>query len=557
MPDGGDRGNPVATRKRAWYYSHHDRFDRVILLVFRYFLQMTANLSFVHRLTKGDLSIIFYLSLLKLVVHLALNISGGYGLFRDEFYYVACANNLAAGYVDHPPLSAFILRAVMETFGDSLFSIRLIAALAGALTVLFTGLITLRLGGGKLATFIACLFCFSPINMAMTGYYSMNSIDILCWTLVAYLMILIIQQEKGKWWIVLGFVLGLGLLNKIGVLFIGAGLFAGLLATPHRKWFLTRGPYLTGVIALLCFLPYIIWNFQHSFAHLEFIRNASSEKYASQTAMDFLAGQIMMNNPVSILVWLPGVIALFTSEYFKPYRLLGWLYVVPLLIFVLNGTSKSEYLAPAYGMLYASGAIFWERQIRKSLAYRYALTVVIAVWVVVAMVALPLVLPVLPVAKYIAYAEAIGFEPDSSEGKELSELPQFYADMFGWKEKAKGVAEVFNTLSADEKKKVAIFSSNYGRCAAVDYYGEEYGLPKTIGNHNNYWIWGPRDYDGEILILLGGDIEEHKPDFREVELVSVIDCQYCMPYEDNVPVYLCRGLKHKPEEVWPAVKHYD
>jgi hypothetical protein len=191
------------------------------------------------------------------------------------------------------------------------------------------------------------------------------------------------------------------------------------------------------------------------------------------------------------------------------------------------------------------------------MVYKYALTAVMGLWVVLALVALPVVLPVLPVEKYIAYADAIGFEPDSSEGKDLSELPQFYADMFGWKEKAKGVAEVFNTLSAEEKEKVAIFSSNYGRCAAIDYYGEEYGLPKTIGDHNNYWIWGPRDYDGEILILLGGDIEEHKPDFREVELVSVIDCKYCMPYEDNVPVYLCRGLKYKPEEVWPAVKHYD
>src|SRR5436190_23457759 len=111
---------------------------------------MTPTTSLQRRLLNGDLSIIFYISLVKLFLHLIVNFNGGYGLFRDEYYYVACSQNLAAGYVDQPPLCAFVLRLVTSIFGDSLFAIRLVPALAMAATIFFTGLITLKLGGKRL-----------------------------------------------------------------------------------------------------------------------------------------------------------------------------------------------------------------------------------------------------------------------------------------------------------------------------------------------------------------------------------------------------------------------
>lgn len=518
---------------------------------------MTSNLSLAHRLLKGDLSIPFYLSLLKLVLHLAVNATGGYGLFRDEFYYIACSRNLAAGYVDQPPLCAWILRLATSLIGDSLFSVRFMVSVASAITVFVTGLIALRLGGGRLAVFIASILCFSPVYLAMGGFYSMNAFDILFWVLSAYIIIRIIQDQDPKWWIVLGIILGFGLLNKIGVLFFGAGIFAGLLLTDERKWLATRWPYIAGAIAFAMFLPYIIWNFQHSFAHLEFIRNASAEKYSSQTAMTFILGQILINNPMALLIWVPGLIALLTSSFFRPYRILGWLFVVPLVIFLVNGTSKAEYLAPAYGILFAAGGVFWERLTLRVKGWRYVLISIMSLWIILALVVLPLVIPMLPVETYISYADAIGFKPESSEGKEQSELPQFYADMFGWKEKVEGVAEVFNALPDDEKKQCAIFASNYGRCASIDYFGDEYGLPKTIGNHNNYWIWGPRGYTGNVMIILGGDLSDHQPNFAEVTLAKVIDCRYCMPYEDNLPVYVCKGIKADLATIWPEEKHFE
>jgi hypothetical protein len=518
---------------------------------------MTSNPPLTHRLLKGDLSLIFYFSMVRLILQLTINATGGYGLFRDELYYIACSQNLAAGYVDHPPLCAWVLRVMTELFGDSLFVVRFLAALAGGLTVFLTGLITLRLGGGRLATFISCALSFSAINLVMASFYSMNAFDILFWTAGAYIMVRIIQDEKKEWWIVLGVVLGFGLLNKIGVLFLGAGIFVGMVATDQRKWFKSPFPYIAGVIALLLFVPFIIWNMQNSFAHLEFIRNATTEKYSSQSAGVFLAGQILLNNPVAFLVWFPGLIALFTWSYLSRYRILGWMYLLPLLIFIINGNSKPEYLAPAYGMLFAAGAVFWERLIQRAFAWRVALATILGLWAILTLIGLPLILPVLSVENYIKYSAGIGFKPPSSEGKEQSELPQFYADMFGWKEKAKGVAAVYNNLSPEEKSKCAIFSDNYGRCASIDYYGRDLGLPKTIGNHNNYWIWGTRGYTGEVMIILGGDLEDHQPNFREVKFAAVIDCQYCMPYEDNVPVFLCRDMKGNLNSIWPEEKHFE
>jgi hypothetical protein len=166
------------------------------------------------------------------------------------------------------------------------------------------------------------------------------------------------------------------------------------------------------------------------------------------------------------------------------------------------------------------------------------------------------VLPILPVGTYIHYADILGIKPFTPENQTLSELPQFYADMFGWEEKARDVAQVFNALSADDRKKCAIFADNYGRCGAIDLFGKKYGLPPSIGRHNNYWIWGPREYTGELVIILGGDLEDKQQKFESVEVAGVTSCRYCMPYENNLRIYVCRKLKVPFKKFWPNLKKF-
>jgi hypothetical protein len=331
----------------------------------------------------------------------------------------------------------------------------------------------------------------------------------------------------------------------------------GLILTDQRKWLSSRWPYIAGVISFGLFCPYIIWNFQHDFAHLEFIRNASGEKYASLNAIDFLLGQLLINQPVAVFIWLPGLFAFFLLDKLKPYKILGIIFITVLVVLTLNKTSKDVYLLPAYTPLWAAGGIWLESLVTRFPVARYGFLLILILWVISTVIMLPVMLPLLPIEKYIAYTKALGIEIKSAENKELPEVHQYYADMFGWKEKARDVASVYNTLNDVEKAQCAIVASNYGRSAAIDYYGRQYGLPKAIGTHNSYWTWGTRNYTGEVVIIMGGTMDDHVDDFESVKQMAVSDCQYCMPYEDNMRIFLCRNLKVDIRKSWAHEKHYE
>ena len=506
--------------------------------------------------TRSVLIILIILVLVKLLIHLSTNAFASYGIFRDEFYYLACSHRLDLGYVDQPPLSIYILAFSRVLIGDSLFALRLLPAVAGALTVLITGLMVRKLGGGMLAVTVACLAVIvAPIHLAMNTVYSMNCYDILLWVLAAYILILIVNENKPKYWIILGLVIGLGLLNKISMIWFVIGLFIAILLTNQRKNLLTRWPYFTAIIAFVLFLPYIIWNFTHNFAHLEFIRNATRWKYASISPVDFISGQFMLLQPVTLPVWLAGLYYFFFSKEGKSFRMLGIIYVAAFLILVINIHSKPEYLSPAYPMLFAAGAVqigkISQRNYWVWLKYTIPILIVIG-----GIITAPIALPFLPVKKYIQYSKRIDIAPGSYEAKELGELHQFYADMFGWENMAETVSQVFVSLPLEEKTKTVIFGRNYGEAGAIEYYSRKYDLPAVISSHNNYWIWGYGAEDYKTVIFIGGAQEDYLDFFEEVEQAAMIRCDYCMPYENNLPVYICRKLKRPLEEIWNSIKNY-
>ena len=505
----------------------------------------------------SDTAILLYLATASLIVHLLTNATGGYGYFRDELYYVACSEHLDFGYVDHPPLSMVLLAVSRLMFGESLFALRLFPALAGGVTVLLTGWMARELGGRRFAQVLASIGAIiSPAVLVTSSFYSMNSFDLLLWALTAYVLIRLIKTELSKYWILLGIVLGLGLLNKIGVLWLGFGVFVGLLFTPQRKWLKTPLPWVAGAIALGFFLPYVIWNAMHDWAHLEFIRNATSGKYSSLTPLSFIARQFLMQNPVTAPLWLAGLFFLFATDYGKRFRWLGIIYAAAFAILVLNQHSKAEYRSVGYPMLFSAGGVALERWTsRKSLGWiRFVYPPILLIG---GILLAPFVMPVLPVETYIKYADAIGIAPSTPENKRLEKLPQFYADMFGWREKAEAVARVYHSLTPEEQAKCAIFADNYGRSAAIDVFRKELKLPPALGRHNNYWIWGPRGYTGELVIVLGGDLEDKQQTFGHVEVADTVSSEYCMPYENNLRIYVCRNLNIPLAEFWTGLKHFD
>jgi hypothetical protein len=84
------------------------------------------------------------------------------------------------------------------------------------------------------------------------------------------------------------------------------------------------------------------------------------------------------------------------------------------------------------------------------------------------------------------------------------------------------------------------------------------GLPNAISSHNNFWIWGPGDKPGEVLLSAGLRYDDLKPRYEFVTAMDTIRCKYAMPYENNVPVCVCRHrLYDTLQDNWAKARHYE
>ncbi|HEX8073147.1 MAG TPA: glycosyltransferase family 39 protein [Pyrinomonadaceae bacterium] len=508
------------------------------------------------QLTRASLTsttaVAVYLALAKLLLHLLTNRQ--YGYFRDELYYLACGEHLAWGYADQPPLIAVVARAT-RLLGDSLFALRLPAALAGALLVFVTGLVVRELGGRRFAVVVSSLaVIIAPVYLYLHTVLTMNAFEPLIWTTAAYLFVLIVKYERPRLWLLFGAVAGVGLLNKHSTLLFGAAFVAGLILTPARKYLASRWLWLGGVVAALIFLPNVLWEARHEWATVEVLRNAAVNQNLPLSPAGFVAGQLQLMHPLTVPLWLGGVYCYLRAPWAKPYRALGYTFaLVFVLTFVLKG--KIYYVAPAYPLVFAAGAVGWERAVAR-LGRPWLRAVTVGVLVLGGLVTAPLMLPVLPVERYRAYAQALGVEGVKTEKLTFGALPQHFADMFGWEELTATVAGVYRALPEAERARCAVFARNYGEAGALDFYGPRYGLPKVIGKHQNYWLWGPRAYTGECVITVGERLKDVQKSFDQVEQVATFTHPYVMPYENNLPVFLCRRPKQSLKEIWPRTKCY-
>ncbi len=503
---------------------------------------------------KATLLLIF-LVLLKVLLHCWVNLHDNF--FRDEFYYMACGQHLDFGYVDHPPFVAVVAFITQALLGDSLFALRLPAVLVGALIVYLTGRLARELGGGLFAQGLAGLsMLLMPICLAITGYFSMNIFDYLFWLLSAYLLVALIKNDdQPRIWIILGMIMGIGLINKISMLFFGFGLFVGLILSPQRQWFKNKRLWITGLISFGIFLPHIIWQFSNDWPTLEFMNNARLYKNIALSPLQFIKDQIIMTHPSLTPIWLTGLFWLFFSNKGKRFRMLGWIYatVLPLMI-IMKG--KAYYLTPVYGMLFAAGAVCIENAIRR-LGWNWLKPAVVIVVIIGGIIIAPLALPILSPEVFIAYSNKLGIKTSAEEKHDQGALPQSFADRQGWEEMVDAIGKVYQELPQVDQAKCVIIAGNYGEAGAIDYFGKKYDLPKAISSHNSYFLWGPGDKNGEIAISVGSSRNSLDKVFDNVQQATMIVHPLSMPYESNLPVYLCRQPKITLKEIWPQVKNYN
>ncbi len=490
----------------------------------------------------------------KLALHLGSS-AQGYGLFGDELYYLACADHLDLGYVDHPPLSIWLLEVWRAAFGDSLFALRALTALFGAGAVLCAGLLARDLGGGRTAQSLTALAAaLVPVNLVVHGYYSMNAIDIFVWGAAFVLIGRLLRTASRGRWLWLGFLLGLGLLNKFSVLWLGAGFFLGLLATPHRRLLMSPWPWLAGALAFAMLVPHLLWQFAHDWPTAEFMRVATTEKMLPVGPVQLLGQQILVMNPLLAPVWIAGLFLLLRGKQRSgPERVYAAVFLTTAAILIANGTSRPNFLALAQLPLIAAGSIGLERLGRAR--WRWLPPAYIALFTAVSLVAAPLAVPLLPVHKTSDLQAFLGIEiPQMEDRQEGAILPHF-AEMHGWATMAATTAEVWQTLSDDERSRAAIFAGNYTVGAAVDRYGREHGLPPVIGGHNSYWLWGPRDTQGEVMLLLGGKREDYAPYWENIERTRTWDCSPCLPGRIKT-IWIARDLKQPFSQFWLDAREY-
>jgi 4-amino-4-deoxy-L-arabinose transferase-like glycosyltransferase len=482
-------------------------------------------------------------------------INNRYGNFRDEFDYMACGDHLAWGYVDHPPLVPFLVKFSRFLTGDSLRSIRFPPALASSAAVVITALLAREFGGRRFALLLSAVaVIIAPIYLSDGSLLTTNAFEPLLWMGCVYFAVLAIKREDPHYWLGFGIVAGIGLEEKYSILVLGFGIVAGLLLTSERRAFKSRWFWLGGVAAILIFLPNLVWNIRNHWPFLELTRNIRTDGRDVQlSAFQYFAQQVLLIHPLNAPLWITGLIGLLAAARWKQYRMLAICYIVAFAV-VAGLHGKNYYLAPIYPMLLAAGAVMIEQALEKRSAWLKA--AIIAVLLVGGAWLAPITIPVLRVGGFISYMNALPFVIPRSEKNHLSaNLPQHYADQFGWEEMAANVAQAWYRISLQERPACAIFGQNYGQAGAIDFFGRRYGLPPALSGHQTYWLWGPRGYSGNCLVVIGDRPDRLQQLFEQVEFAGSSDNPYAL--ERHVPVYIAKGAKFGSlAELWPQLKKW-
>ncbi len=467
--------------------------------------------------------------------HAALHLvtAGNYGIFRDEYYYLACARHLAWGYVDQPPLSIAVLAAVRSVAGEGLVALRLPAALCGAAVIVIAAHLARTLGGGRFAQLVAALaLAIVGVVQVLTGFFSMNAFDIVVWTAAWALLALWVVEPRPRRMVALGVVLGLGLLNKIGLLVLGAALAVALVLTRHRRELATPWPWLAGAIATALFLPHVVWQAFNDWPTLEFIANAQRYKISAMPPHAFLGEIVLEQHPANLLLWPVGLAWLLLAGGGRRFRLLG-VTVVAALALLMAQRAKPYYAAGLFPVLLAAGACAWERLAAGP--RRAWLRPVLVVWLVVnGLFFLPLGVPVLPVEAFARWQAWTGIAPAAQEVGHTSELPQHYSDRFGWEELAAEVGRVAATLPPEQRDRAVIIARNYGEAGALEYWAGRYGLPPVVSGHNSYWFWAPGELELDTVIAVGFGEDDVRGAFADVRRAGMLDQPWALEHGRSI-----------------------
>jgi 4-amino-4-deoxy-L-arabinose transferase-like glycosyltransferase len=464
---------------------------------------------------------------------------GRYGFHRDELATLDDARRLAWGYVAYPPITPFFGRLSLLLFGTSLAGFRFFAALAEAVAVVLTGLMARAMGGGRSAQLVAAAAAL-PFCLAGGSLMQYVSFDYLFWVLTIYSVVRLLADGEPRWWVVIGAAMGLGMMAKYSMVFLAAGLGAGLLLTGARKYLASKWLWCGLAVALAIVSPNLIWQARHSFVSLEFLRTIHARDIRIGRTRDFLPDQLKLTLLAAPLA-AAGLYFYLRAHAGRRYRALGWMYAALLLLFVV-AKGRGYYLAAAYPMLYAGGAV-WGEQRLASMGRGWAGAVRAAAWTALAVDVALMAAIFLPVAP-----------ADSAWGKWMLRQNGDLHEEFGWQELVDTVAQIHRTVP-----QAAILALNYGEAGAIDLYGPRYGLSPAISGINSYWQRGYGNPPPETVIVVGATSAWVARNFASCELAGHTGNRYGVENEetrDHPDIFVCRGLRQSWPEFWRTFRYF-
>lgn len=487
-------------------------------------------------------AIVIYIACATILAHVLTG--GRYGFHRDELATLDDARHLAWGYVAYPPLTPFFGRLSLILFGTSLTGFRFFAALAEALAVVLTGLMARDLGGGRGAQVVAAVAAV-PFCLAGGALMQYVSFDYLFWVLTAYFVIRLLKSEDPRWWMAIGCAIGFGMMSKYSMPFFVAGLGVGVVLTDARRYLASKWLWYGAGISLLIFLPNFLWQARHHFVSLDFLRHIHARDIRIGRTKDFLPGQLIVTL-LAFPLWIAGLYAYFFSRMGKRFRVLGWMYVVPLVLFIIV-KGRSYYLAGAYPMLYAAGSVWGERGLA-FLRRGTAVAIRALAWTALVAdiaIAAAFTLPIAPVnSKW--WNVAVKTNGDLREE-------------VGWPELVQTVAKIRDSLPAQERARLGILAGNYGEAGAIDLYGPGYGLPAAISGINSFWLRGYGEPPPETLIILGLSAHFVQSNFNACQVAGHTWNRFSVENEetrDHPDIFVCRGLKQSWPDFWKDFQYY-
>jgi Dolichyl-phosphate-mannose-protein mannosyltransferase len=494
----------------------------------------------------SDVGLLVLLAVLRVALHAATN--GQYGFHRDELQTLDDARHLDWGFVVYPPMVPLLARLELVLFGTSLVGFRLLAAVAVSAAMVIAGLIAKELGGGRREQVLAAIATgISPVSLAQGAVFQYVSFDYLWCVLLTYFLVCLLKTEDARWLVAIGAVIGLGMQTKYTMAFFATGLVGGVVLTRARRYLASVWLYAGVGVALLIFLPNLVWQAQHQFMSLEFLRHIHARDVSQGRANGFLVQQLLLCvNPATIPLLFLGLWFYFAREEGKRYRALGWMYVVTLGIFVV-AKARFYYLAPMYPVLLAAGSVLWGKG-ASSLRPASARAAQGILWTGMAAGAVIFAATTMPIAP-------IG----SDLWKFTSKVHDQFREQIGWTDLAETVARVYQALPGDERAHAGILTGNYGEGGALNLYGPALGLPRAMAGTNSFWYRGYTEPPPETVIVVGFDLDEAEALFASCRVAAKNTNRSDVVNEesrDHPDILVCSHLRENWPEFWRRFRRF-